>query len=182
MSKPTIITISGKAGHGKDSFALSLKSDLEKYGKKVFIIHYADYLKFLVKTVHNWNGEKDEKGRSLLQETGGLMRKIDPLFFIKRLEEIVFLAKDDYDYVLIPDARFPNELNYFETIYRTYNVLVKRLYIPEDKVVALTSVQKKDVSETSVDNSSFHFTYVFSGEDLEDVYKYSKELSSVLEN
>ena len=42
-----VITISGHALHGKDSAAIIIKNHLEKKNKKVLIIHYADYLKFI---------------------------------------------------------------------------------------------------------------------------------------
>ena len=36
------ITISGKAGHGKDTFAENLKKNLEAKGYRVCVFHYAD--------------------------------------------------------------------------------------------------------------------------------------------
>ncbi|WP_322459555.1 hypothetical protein [Clostridium perfringens] len=45
------VSISGRAGHGKDTLALKLKEILEGKGKKVFIIHYADYLKMVATQV-----------------------------------------------------------------------------------------------------------------------------------
>ena len=62
------ISISGPAGHGKDTLANKLKTLLEAKGKKVFIIHYADYLKMVATQVYNWNGLKDEVGRDVLQK------------------------------------------------------------------------------------------------------------------
>ena len=64
------ISISGGAGHGKDTLANKLKNILEKEGKRVFIIHYADYLKMVATQVYKWNGLKDAKGRDLLQKLG----------------------------------------------------------------------------------------------------------------
>ncbi len=39
-------------------------------GYKVLIAHYADLVKYVAKTFFEWNGEKDEYGRSLLQHIG----------------------------------------------------------------------------------------------------------------
>ena len=36
------ITISGKSGSGKDTFADILKEELEKLNKRVLVIHFAD--------------------------------------------------------------------------------------------------------------------------------------------
>ena len=62
MEKPLIIPIIGKARHGKDTFSLYLKEEIEKEPKNnVLIIRYADYLKFVCKSYFDWNGEKDER-------------------------------------------------------------------------------------------------------------------------
>ena len=71
MEKPLIIPIMGKARNGKDSFAKFLKEEIEeRTGENVLIIRYADYLKFVLEKYFNWDGNKDEKGRNLLQHIG----------------------------------------------------------------------------------------------------------------
>ena len=65
-----VICISGKAQHGKDSTAGYLKEFLEARGKKVLIAHYGDLVKYVCKTFFDWDGQKDEKGRTLLQYVG----------------------------------------------------------------------------------------------------------------
>ena len=65
-----IITISGKAQHGKDTTAEMLKKKLEELQYKVLIIHYADYVKYVCRQYFNWDGNKDEKGRTILQQVG----------------------------------------------------------------------------------------------------------------
>ena len=59
--------ISGKMRHGKDTCAQFIKEELERMDKRVLIIHYADYLKFILKQYFGWDGEKNEEGRKLLQ-------------------------------------------------------------------------------------------------------------------
>ena len=65
--KMRVIAISGKGESGKDTIAKMLKQQLEEQNYKVMIIHFADVLKFVCRQYFNWNGEKDEHGRTLLQ-------------------------------------------------------------------------------------------------------------------
>ena len=66
-SKVKVITISGYAQAGKDLSAQLIKEKMALRGKKVLILHYGDYLKFIAKEYFGWDGKKDEKGRTLLQ-------------------------------------------------------------------------------------------------------------------
>ena len=70
-----VIAISGKAESGKDTIAKRLKRQLEEQNYKVMIIHFADVLKFVCRQYFDWNGEKDEYGRTLLQQVGTEMRE-----------------------------------------------------------------------------------------------------------
>ena len=65
-----IIAISGHAQNGKDTTANIIKKHLEERGDKVLIVHYADLLKFICTKYFDWDGQKDEKGRHLLQYIG----------------------------------------------------------------------------------------------------------------
>ena len=66
-----VIGIAGKAESGKSSFASILKEELEGQGKKVLLINYGDFVKFIAEKYYNWNGEKDVNGRALLQKKIG---------------------------------------------------------------------------------------------------------------
>ena len=65
-----VICISAKAQHGKDTVANFMKECLEAKEKRVLVTHYADLVKYGCKTFFNWDGQKDEKGRALLQYVG----------------------------------------------------------------------------------------------------------------
>jgi tRNA uridine 5-carbamoylmethylation protein Kti12 len=85
-----IILISGKAGSGKDSTANILKQKLESKNNKVLITHMADLLKYIVKTYFNWNSEKDEVGRHILQYIGtDVIRKQNPNYWIDFVKGIL---------------------------------------------------------------------------------------------
>jgi len=152
---PKIITISGKAENGKDFCAKILKQKLENQNKKVMIIHYADYLKFVAKQYFGWNGEKDEKGRSILQYVGtDLARKNYPDIWVNVVIMLIKAIFIDYDYILIPDCRFPNEVN---------RLLQEKLKTITSKVIrlnyenSLTPEQRLHPSETALDNFIFDY-------------------------
>lgn len=107
-----IVCISGHAGSGKDTSAAIMKAELEKLGGKVLITHYADLLKYMCKSLFDWDGEKDEAGRYLLQYVGtDIVRKREPDFWVDYISRMLKLFPGTWDYVLIPDARFPNEIS-----------------------------------------------------------------------
>ena len=112
-----IICISGKAGSGKDTSAWMLKSELEKRGQVVLITHFADLLKYICKSFFGWDGVKDAQGRSLLQYVGtDVIRAKIPDFWVSFIANLLKLFPDQWDYVLIPDCRFPNEFEFFEKL------------------------------------------------------------------
>lgn len=108
MSK--VILIAGQAKHGKDTFALLLRDALEKHGKDVMIVHFADYLKMIAEKYFGWDCVKDDKGRQLLQHLGtDVVRERNPWFWADVVKNLVEVFENDFDYVLIPDFRFLTE-------------------------------------------------------------------------
>lgn len=118
-----VITISGIARHGKDTTAEVLRHELSEMGYSVLITHYADLLKYICTAYFGWNGLKDEEGRTLLQYIGtDVVRKKNPDFWVDYIVSILKMFEDSWDIVLIPDTRFPNEIDKireagFETIH-----------------------------------------------------------------
>lgn len=145
-----VIAISGKAGSGKDYTANILKEYLEKKGFKVLITHYADLLKYLCKQLYGWDGNKDEKGRHLLQYVGTeIVRTKRPDFWVEFMIDILQLFGSDWDYVLIPDCRFPNEINGLIPHFLTVPVRIERT---DGYDAGLTEEAKNHPSETSLDS------------------------------
>lgn len=158
------ICISGKAQHGKDSTATMLSNELKKYGKSVLVIHQADLLKFICKTYFNWNGEKDDFGRTLLQRVGtDVIRKEKPDFWVDFIEEVTSFFDETWDYILVPDTRFPNEVERLKT--PTSKVTHVRVLRP-NFTSPLTIEQQQHPSETSLDNAKYDYLIVNDG-DLE---------------
>lgn len=149
------ITISGKAGHGKDTFAGNLKKNLEAKGYRVCVFHYADYIKMIAKEIYCWDGEKDDTGRTILQSLGDKLRAKNPRVIIDELIKILQLVEEDFDFALIPDARFPIEIEALKEFWKTTSVYINRVNF-ENK---LTSNQKKHITETAMDNYTYDFKY-----------------------
>ena len=145
-----VICISGKAQHGKDTSANLLKMMLEADGYKVLIAHYGDLVKYICKTFFDWNGEKDVYGRSLLQRIGtNVIRKQAPDYLVSFVANILKFFDGEWDYVLIPDSRFPNEVDYLKE--HGFDVIHMRV-IRQNFVSPLTPEQQKHPSETALDN------------------------------
>jgi len=148
-----IFTISAKARHGKDLTAQIMKEKLETVGKKVFIVHYGDYVKYVCKEYFGWDGQKDEKGRTILQRIGtDVVRAKHPDFWVETVERLINVFQDDFDYFIIPDCRFQNEVEYLRD--KGYNVTafkVIRLNFESE----LTEEQKRHPSETALDDYIF---------------------------
>lgn len=150
-----VICISGYASAGKDTFANCLKNIFDKQGKKTLIVHYADYLKFICKAYFGWDGEKDNKGRTLLQHIGtDVARARRPTIWVEVVKIFIDVFGSDYDYILIPDTRFSQEIDLCKEEYDTTSIRIHRPNFDN----GLTEEQKLHPSETSLDNYSFDIT------------------------
>lgn len=156
-----IILISGKAQHGKDTTAQIIKNELTKQGNKVIITHFADLVKFTCEKYFDWNGEKDEAGRTLLQYVGtDVVRTINPNYWADFVINFLSMFPEEWDYVLIPDCRFKNELELWGG-WDTVSVRVIR----ENFKSILTTEQLNHPSETALDDYEFDY-YIHNDGDL----------------
>lgn len=168
-----IILISGKAFNGKDSAASLLSSLIENDGGKVLITHYADLVKYVSKIFWNWNGEKDNYGRTLLQQVGtDIVRKEKPDYWVDFVKDFVKFSKSEWDYVIIPDVRFSNEINTWKNIdgINSIAIRVNRLNFES----TLTEEQKRHPSETALDD--WEFDYYINAENDMDSFKKEVEV------
>jgi hypothetical protein len=92
-------------------------------------IAYGDLVKYISKTYFNWNGEKDEIGRGILQKVGtDIIRAKEPNYWVNFVIEFVYLFEDDFDYAIIDDCRFKNEIvQWINKGWDTYSIKVTRL-------------------------------------------------------
>ena len=155
-----VICISAKAQHGKDTSAVILKDIYEAEGKRVLITHYADLLKYICKTFFGWNGEKDDYGRTLLQQVGtNIVCAKQPDFWVDFIINILKLFEGTWDIVIIPDCRFVNEI---ENMQANFDTTVIRVVRPNFDN-GLTPAQKAHPSEVDMDNYNFDFALLNNG-------------------
>lgn len=158
-----IITISAKARHGKDFCANIIKEQLEKEGHKVLIVHYADLLKYIMKTFFNWDGKKDDYGRTLLQHVGTeVIRRQNPNYWVDFIIGILKMFPEEWNYVIIPDTRFPNENDELKN--HGFNVVALRVVRPHFDN-GLTESQKQHESEIALDNYNFDYKIINNGDE-----------------
>jgi hypothetical protein len=150
-----VILLSSKARHGKDSTATILKKLLESDDKKVLVCHYADLLKYICKTFFGWNGNKDDQGRSILQQVGtDTIRKQNPNYWVNFISGFLKMFPDKWDYVIVADCRFPNEITQMKLDgWDVMTVRVNRL----NYVSPLTEEQQNHPSETALDGYQFDY-------------------------
>lgn len=150
-----VLCISGKAQSGKDTSANIIKKILETNNNlSCIIIHYADLLKYVCKEYFGWDGKKDDKGRSLLQHVGtDIVRKSNPNFWVNFVKEFLYIFQDKWDFAIIPDTRFPNEITSLKEIFQTYHIRILRDNFDNN----LNSTQKLHPSETALDSCDFDY-------------------------
>ena len=158
-----IINICGKAGSGKDTFANYLQEEFEKRNLTILRLNYADYLKYLCQKLFNWNGQKDEEGRTLLQKVGtDIVREQDADFWVRSVYEVATLFDSFYDYVICADCRFPNENEFWQKAgYKTETIWIERL----KQQNILNEEQLAHSSENSM--LGYHFNSVVFNDTLE---------------
>lgn len=173
-----VIVISGHARHGKDTLARMMKDYLEACDNNVLITHFGDFLKYICKTLFDWDGKKDDAGRSLLQYVGTeIIRKQQPDFFADFLVNILNLFPNEWDYVLIPDCRFPNEITCFRE--NGFDVRHIRIHRPNFDS-GLNKQQLNHPSETALDNYSADY-YVLNDSTRENLKDKALEIINKIE-
>lgn len=150
-----VILISGKSGSGKDALAALMRKNLEAQGYNCITIHFADLVKFYAREYYNWDGIKDETGRTLLQHLGtDRVRTYDPNYWAECVARFLAAVTKDFDFAFIPDARFPNEIE-ITCKYNVDHATIRINRVDEDgnpHVNPLfTAEQLKHPSETSLD-------------------------------
>ncbi len=147
-----VICISGQARHGKDTVAEMMRHHLWGEGERVLIAHYADLLKYICKQFFHWNGEKDDAGRTLLQQVGtDVIRAQEPDYWVSFIAHILYLFRDTWGFVLIPDCRFPNEIEYLRE--KGFDVTHVRV-VRDGFDNGLTDEQRAHPSETALDGTT----------------------------
>lgn len=150
-----IIAISGKAESGKNFVAKHIIDGLKEKNKRVVEMAFADYLRFIMVNYLGWDGLKNNVGRTMLQHIGtGVCRKYDKKFFSSKLCELLILFRDEFDFAVITDLRFPDELDDISMIFDVTTIRIDRPGYENH----LNGYQNNHISETSMDNFDFSVT------------------------
>jgi hypothetical protein len=167
MNKPKIILISGKAQSGKDLFA-ELFIEKAQQDNKCLRIAYGDFVKFVCEKYFGWDGIKDAEGRRILQFVGtDLARSVHPDIWVNMTIDLVKGIGRLYDYILIPDLRFANELiRWSEEYYEIISVRINRPNFDNK----LTKEQQEHKSENELDTYPY-FDYTLNNIGTIDDYK-----------
>lgn len=105
-----IIMVSGKAEHGKTTLAQMLKEELPN----AVVVNFGDKVKRFCADYFDWDGQKDEKGRELLQMVGTefIESRNMPNYWVSTVLTEISILAEKYDYFIIADWRFKKEINY----------------------------------------------------------------------
>ncbi len=151
--------ICGKARHGKDTVAEIIRNYYENHDKKTLNLQYSSYIKEYAKKISNWDGSEETKPRELLQQLGTdvIRKRIDSLFFVKRICSDIQVYSYFFDVITISDARAKVEVD-----------IPKEQF---DKIIAI-HVERPNFDNGLTEEQKRHFTEV----DLDDYDKYDYKL------
>lgn len=149
-TRTILILISGKAGVGKSTLAkLLLEYLVERYdGIKVKVAPFAQGVKSIAARL-GWNGQKDAKGRALLQGIGLVGRDYNPDVWVNATFSAIENHQDyPFHVVIVDDWRFPNELDVANKfiLYEPVTVRVEA----STREALLGTPEYNDVSEMSL--------------------------------
>lgn len=166
-----VILVSGKARHGKDTFAELLKDTLEQKGNLVVVDRFAKYIKGYLTSYYKWDGvTKSEAVRYKLQQLGTeiIKEKLNYKYFhSQRLAQDFQIVENDFDYFLVADTRFPDEIYLMKSMFPNEVITVR---VQRDGVTGgLTNEQLLHKSETALDHFKFDWNIKNNGtlEDLQ---------------
>jgi len=159
-NKTLVILLSGKAGVGKSFFAKQFKELFKIKGLNVAVCSLALGIKEIAYKYMGWDGNKDEKGRKLLQTLGtDVGRAYNPDCWVNYLLYHLENSSDfPYDVIIIDDWRFPNEHDVFaESI--LYNPVKIRMH-SATSLSYLTHECENHISENALPEDDSYYNYI----------------------
>ena len=103
-----VILLSGKARSGKNTAAEVI---FRKYDG--ITLAFADDIKTIAYDYFGWHGEKDERGRKLLQDIGTSGRNYNEDIWVNRVIRLLqwwASGTADHQLAVVTDTRYPNEI------------------------------------------------------------------------
>lgn len=161
-----VYVIAGKAGCGKNTTANYIKEYYETLGKSVAITEISKYLKLFAYEIKNWDGKRETKPRTFLQEVGSAIRHelYNEDFLINRLLEDLKVYEKFVDVVIIADVRFPREVELIKEKCGATSIRV----INEFNDYELSGSEKLHETETALESYD-KFDYVLHNKTFEDL-------------
>ncbi len=173
---PKIILIAGKARSGKNTIGDILKKLYETDQKRVVISPYTKYLKRYIEEITGKEIDENDKPRELLQQLGVeiIREKLSKRdMFITRQMDDIDIYSYFFDVIIIPDVRFPEEIDRIREKYS--NVTVIKVMTSLTNSMSLE--EKNHITETALDNySDDEFDYVLENDDLSILEKNVKKI------
>lgn len=170
-----IILISGKARSGKNTCGDYIATTLKYKGYKVVEDMFAKYIKGYLKDYYykDWDGEtKTDEIREKLQQLGTERIKEElnyKSFHARRLAEDFQIVQKDFDYFIVTDTRFPDEIHTMKAMFGDDIVKTLRIERNSDFTGGLTKEHLQHKSETALDNFDFD-SYIHNFWGLNELY------------
>lgn len=148
-----VIGLAGRAGSGKSTAAKILVGIASGIGRHVLVIPFAGPLKRMAINL-GWNGDKDDRGRRLLQDLGQTARAYDQDAWVKMWRQNV--PPGDNTFILADDVRFDNEAQEILS-------MSGRILEITGRAMKLSDAAAADVSERGINRSLISHTIDNSG-------------------
>ena len=160
-----IFIIAGKARQGKDTVCEYIREYYKDLNSLYLPNNY--YMRDYAKRIIKWDGSDATKPRELLNTLADYARNnFDKHFYIKRTIEDINVFANFYDIIIIPDARFPYEIEIPKQKFS--NVISIHLERP-NYISELTNEQKQHPIETSLENYNDYDYKIINDGTLEDL-------------
>lgn len=160
INKPVIIMIGGKARNGKGEVAKEMTYLADKKGLNTITVGLADYLKWVCNHYAGVPIEGHSEDQRFVWQYFGtdVVKASDRDHWVREMEFMIRKMNQSrsihWDYIFIPDFRFPNESDFFANHgYKVYTVEAIR----EGASVQLSKEEAAHSSENSLNDFQFDF-------------------------
>ena len=161
-----IFLLHAAAQSGKNTCADVMKEYYEAtYHKRVLILAFADYVKFVLDKYYNTPAERTEEYRTRIQQFATeQVRGYDVNYWANVVGNLLLCIQEDWDIVIIPDWRFKNERVALISRFHEFGIPVKTILIDRpniEQVDNMTNEQRSHDSERNLDNfKNFDYTII----------------------
>ena len=161
-----IFLLHAAARSGKNTCADAMKDYyVNSYHKRVLIIAFADYVKFVLDKYYDTPAERTEEYRTRIQQFATeQVRASDVNYWANVVSDLLVAIQEDWDIVIIPDWRFGNERVALVSRFHEYGIPVKTMLIDRpniEEVDGMTEEQRAHSSERNLDNyQNFDYTII----------------------